>query len=521
MADAKLKYDDREMTLGETVVSLGRATDNSVSFSSDSNVSRYHAEVEFRGGDYWLIDLGSSNGTTLNGEAIKGERKLNDGDEIAFGGTSKVSFVVADESKSAPNNSVPSGDDADAAAINAEGESESDAAEKEQEAEIAADEKTVSKSRMPLMLGIAGATVGLAVACVIGAVIYSTTGTTKCEAKAVIVSPEYGDALREKTDIEVKAENAECVSRAIFLLDGKEFDSTTEQPFKSTIDPNEHPELANGGLYSLQIALEDQEGNRILQPTDVAVQLETREIATPTPTPTEVAEVPTPTPAKNQRPSLIETKDLAKNFLTKDFPANANYNVSDPDFLKEVQKQTDAFAASEGYFARATAYRDVISVAFVQERNLDASLGFILAMSRSQFKPQRQGADEGLWQMSQNFAAENSLNGTCGTETLSDASQNCAAKAASQYLKSLVLEVFEGDVVYSVAAFGKSPQEANIWKATLPANRADFWKNIKDAKQREQVAKFFAAGMVAENPQKYGLKRDRPISELYKNLVGN
>ncbi len=524
MANAQLKYDDREMTLGESVTTLGRATDNAVSFSADSNVSRYHAEVEFRGGDYWLIDLGSSNGTTLNGEAFKGERKLNDGDEIALGGTSKVSFVVVDESQTAPNNSVPSGDGANAAGIgNAENDSESeaDAAEKEQDAEIVEDEKTASKSRMPLMLGIAGTAVGLAVACVIGAVVYSSMGTTKCEAKARIVRPEYGDTLKKKTDIEVESENAECASRAIFLLNGIEFDSTTEQPFKSTIDPNEHPELADGDLHSLKVVLEDQEGNKIELPNDVAVQIETREIATPTPTPTDIAEVPTPTPPKNQRPSLIETKDLARAFLAKDFPANANYNVSDPDFLKEVQKRTDEFAASENYFTRAAAYKDVIGVAFVQEKNLDPSLGFVLAMSRSQFKPQKQGADEGLWQMSQNFAAENSLNGSCGAETLSDPSQNCAAKVASQYLKSLVLEVFEGDVVYSVAAFGKSPQEANIWKATLPANRADFWKNVKDQKQREQIAKFFAAGIVAENPQKYGLKRDKPISELYKNLIGN
>ena len=188
--------------------------------------------------------------------------------------------------------------------------------------------------------------------------------------------------------------------------------------------------------------------------------------------------------------------------------------------MQEVQKKTAEFTA-DGYYARAAAYKDVITVSFVQERNLDAPLGFILAMSRSQFKPQKVGADEGLWQMNPTFAADIGSTGLCGAETLSDASQTCAAKVVSLYLKSLVLEVFEGDVIYSVAAFGKSPQEANIWKATLPADRADFWNIIKDPKQREQVARFFAAGIVAENPQKFGLKKDRPISELYKNLVGN
>ncbi len=185
-----------------------------------------------------------------------------------------------------------------------------------------------------------------------------------------------------------------------------------------------------------------------------------------------------------------------------------------------MQKKTAEYAA-DGYFARAAVYKDVISVSFVQEKNLDAPLGFVLAMSRSKFKPQKKGADEGLWQMNPTFAAEIGANGLCGAETLSDPAQNCASKAASLYLKSLVLEVFEGDVIYSVAAFGKSPQEANIWKATLPADRADFWKIIKDPKQREQIVRFFAAGIVAENPQKFGLKKDRPISELYKNLVNS
>jgi len=136
-------------------------------------------------------------------------------------------------------------------------------------------------------------------------------------------------------------------------------------------------------------------------------------------------------------------------------------------------------------------------------------------MSRSQFKPEKQGANEGLWQMNSEFVAANSFNALCGTQTLSDPSQECAARAAALYLKSLVLTVFEGDEIYSVAAFGMSPQEANMWKATLPADRSDFWSVIKNPKQRDEVLRFFAAGIVAENPQKFGLKNDQPISKLY------
>lgn len=514
MADAKLKFDDNEITLGQGITTLGRTTDNTVAFASDSNVSRYHAEIEWRDGEFWLIDLGSSNGTTVGGESVSGDKKLKDGDEILLGGTSKATFSTEDKKQTEDDSRAVARQETDVAAA------EEVETEKNEEAEVVADEQAVSKSKMPLMLGVAGATVGLAVVCVVGAVVYTYSGTSRCEAKAVITKPEAGETLTAKTDVETESENAECVSRAIFLINGEEFASTTEQPFKTTLDPALFPELADGTLQNLQIVLEDAEGNKIVQPTDVALQFETIEIATPTPTPIEIAENPTPTPTKSggAKVSGGDVQTMSNN-LIKEFSGAFSYKF-DAQFLQEVNKKTAEYAA-DGYSARAAAYKDVISVSFVQERNLDAPLGFILAMSRSQFKPQKNGADEGLWQMNQTFVAENGYNGLCGAETLSDPAQNCAAKAASLYLKSLVLEVFEGDVVYSVAAFGKSPQEANIWKASLPADRTDFWKIIKDPKQREQVVRFFAAGIVAENPQKFGLKKDRAVSELYKTLIGN
>ena len=511
MADAKLKYDGNEITLGEGVTTFGRTTDNTVAFPSDSNVSRYHAEIEFRDGDFWLIDLNSSNGTKLNGETVKSDKKLGDGDEITLGGSSKATFSTSDKKENKEETKATKREETEASAA--------EKTEKKEEAEVVADEKAVSKSKMPLMLGIAGATVALAAVCVVGAVIYSYSGTAKCEAKVVISKPDNGETITEKTEIETESENAECVSRAIFLINGEEFASATEQPYAATLDPKQFPELANGSLNNIQIVIEDEKGEKIIQSGEFALQLDTIEIVAPSPTPVEVAVNPTPKPAKaGTKVSGGDAQDMSKN-LIKEFSGTFNYKF-DPQFLQEVQKKTAEYVA-DGYYARAAAYKDVITVSFVQERNLDAPLGFILAMSRSQFKPQKVGTDEGLWQMSPTFAADIGSTGLCGAETLSDASQSCSAKVASLYLKSLVLEVFEGDVIYSVAAFGKSPQEANIWKATLPADRADFWKIIKDPKQREQVARFFAAGIVAENPQKFGLKKDRPISELYKNLVGN
>jgi adenylate cyclase len=65
---------------------FGRETDNTVVVTADL-VSRYHAVIDCRGpADYVLTDLGSRNGTLLNGSPIRRPTRLNDGHEIEIGG---------------------------------------------------------------------------------------------------------------------------------------------------------------------------------------------------------------------------------------------------------------------------------------------------------------------------------------------------------------------------------------------------------------------------------------------------
>src|SRR3982751_4524261 len=99
MAGVKLKFDGREVELSEGVTTLGRTTDNAVAFPDDANVSRQHAEIEARDGGYYVIDLGSSNGTTVNGEKLTGEKYLSPGDVILLGGSSRIEFESANGSE--------------------------------------------------------------------------------------------------------------------------------------------------------------------------------------------------------------------------------------------------------------------------------------------------------------------------------------------------------------------------------------------------------------------------------------
>lgn len=61
---------------------IGRSSSGSIVLR-DENVSRRHAVIQCQSGcEYWLIDLGSANGTYLNGRRIIQPLRLNDGDQI-------------------------------------------------------------------------------------------------------------------------------------------------------------------------------------------------------------------------------------------------------------------------------------------------------------------------------------------------------------------------------------------------------------------------------------------------------
>ncbi len=74
------------VALGEHVTTVGRLPESTISIN-DTNVSRNHAEIRTGSAAYVAVDLGSTNGTMVNGVRIVGEQRLNDGDIISFGST--------------------------------------------------------------------------------------------------------------------------------------------------------------------------------------------------------------------------------------------------------------------------------------------------------------------------------------------------------------------------------------------------------------------------------------------------
>jgi two-component system, cell cycle response regulator len=66
----------------------------------DGGISRSHATVELRGTECVLRDLGSTNGTLVNGAPLQGERLLQEGDKILLGQT-VMKFILVDETEAA------------------------------------------------------------------------------------------------------------------------------------------------------------------------------------------------------------------------------------------------------------------------------------------------------------------------------------------------------------------------------------------------------------------------------------
>jgi hypothetical protein len=85
---AKLTFESgpfagRIIALPNQMVSVGRAPDNDV-VVGDPATSGRHGRIEVRAGAFWISDLGSTNGTLVNGEPVI-EKQLSHGDLIAIG----------------------------------------------------------------------------------------------------------------------------------------------------------------------------------------------------------------------------------------------------------------------------------------------------------------------------------------------------------------------------------------------------------------------------------------------------
>ena len=76
-----------EVPLDAEPLTIGRDGHNDVPLPGDTFASSEHARFEARGDGVWLEDVGSTNGTYVNGVKLKRPKRLEPGDIVKIGET--------------------------------------------------------------------------------------------------------------------------------------------------------------------------------------------------------------------------------------------------------------------------------------------------------------------------------------------------------------------------------------------------------------------------------------------------
>lgn len=87
----------QEYNLCRFTTSIGRSISGDIVLS-DNSVSRQHAIVYCLQGKFYIEDIGSTNGTTVNGQPLKERTAISCGDEIRLGITRLLFLLIPDRS---------------------------------------------------------------------------------------------------------------------------------------------------------------------------------------------------------------------------------------------------------------------------------------------------------------------------------------------------------------------------------------------------------------------------------------
>jgi len=83
----------KTIPIEKSEIFIGRDIANDV-LINDAEVSRRHARISIQAGNYVIEDLGSTNGTFVNGQKLAGPRVLRVGDTVMFGENVSLTFEM-------------------------------------------------------------------------------------------------------------------------------------------------------------------------------------------------------------------------------------------------------------------------------------------------------------------------------------------------------------------------------------------------------------------------------------------
>jgi hypothetical protein len=234
---------------------------------------------------------------------------------------------------------------------------------------------------------------------------------------------------------------------------------------------------------------------------------------------------PTPDPSPATASSTVELDDSKVRLmvlqLASQISQKSGYEFA-PEFVELILGRTMEYKSEEALLA-ARQYRREINKAF-RDEGVNPLIGYALGMSRSRFDPLMSQKGVGIWQLPVEVARSQGYIGATENPARLKVPETSAQIAAS-YTKQLLSSFDTEDFMYAIACFGMNLQEAGLLQARLlkaapdAKSRRDVMKIIRmgvlTGEQVDNIARFFAAGIVGENPQEFGFERSQSFSSLY------
>jgi hypothetical protein len=505
----------------DNITSIGRALDNTICIEGDSNVSRYHAEIEARGNDFWVYDLDSANGTTVNDEPVGEGRVLAGGDLISVGGETVIEFHLGRKQILRENKKEEETSSSSSPFLGGGGGS-LPLTTSTTTTTASANAPVAGGGVSPLLI-VAGVMGGLAVAAVLGVGIWFAFFKSPCPGDVRITFPESGTTINGPVQVRLKLNEGDekCIDRVIYQIDGEDKIEMEAAPYEATLDPITMG-LDDGFSHKLSLVVVPLKGNQRIS------QAQTIQIAYSVTKPPDggqngqVGPSPGSTGTPPPLPPGVNPEAMSKQLAS--MVGKRDDYVFNQQFLNMINGRVPEYRSVGGAASKARRFKFEINRAFTDE-GLDPLIGYVLAMSRSKFDERTSGPQgAGLWQMPPEIAKGYLKQGE--TEAvLNDPKRS--AEIAAAYLKALMFNAFElgqADFMYAIACFGMTLEQATTVRVELrkatSANqmlRRDFMQmtsaGVIKPEMQERVVRFFAAGMVCENPQAFGIN-DQPCSSL-------
>lgn len=463
-------------------VSIGSASDNGLRLNGQ-NTALYHAIVVKMDDVYSISEIGTSPGLFVNNVRVHTNHPLKNGDIISLGDEPKIKFLLPSVQTGPAESPQPSSNpDQATAAAGAAGLS------------YGAQSATGSGSGSDgfLWVNIALSVMfGLAIVGIAALIYFLIPGNTKKNnvcGSVRIVKPIAGETISRATTITVSVENPECVGRISYMLDEQKIGVTESSPYEFTLEPRDLKGRFAGGSHNLSAIVETLQGRLKEQPEVVPIILNfagaTDEIG----------------------PEFIREK--AEALAGQLSGGNGSDFVFEAEFIDRIRSQTREFRTD--FYPAAEQHKYEINRTFRNNVGLSELFGYILALSRSRFVRGAGvsgcGVDSdgiGLWRLPQNLVRQYAQPGADATEEV---------WIAANHFKDL-LGYFDGNEGFmcAVACFGESGDRAGqILQRAPDANQCrNFWKlvhtNVLTQDEISRVVCFMAAGIVAQNPARFGI----------------